>query len=429
MNQSHPYRPRVSRETRLLLITAVVAVVALWGLARIRFPDRPAPPNPVQPLLTQLAARPTFDDLASEVAALRPRLDPLLIALRFVPTRQTAGDAGRSLTALRVGDDVAIVLLEAGAATLTTEHGEPPLARDPASGLALVRVPAASAPRPALWSPQQTQRPRYLMATDASTEIVSLRPVFIGSTQPTASPAWPAPLWGLPSQPDLVPGTFLFTSDAALAGLVIANNGRPALVPGQILLAETERLLARPRRPLGYVGITVQPLTAAVGRAAGASNGVVVTWVDPRGPAAGLLEPGEVIETAAGETLATPEHFEARMARLTAGQEVMLGVREGGELRQAALAAAAAPAAAPTGSPGFALRAAAGAGTEVVRVDPGSIAEKAGVAAGDIITRVGEVRSPTPAQVRRAFTTVADGRPVIVAFTRGETHHVTAVEK
>src|SRR4051812_13987822 len=52
---SRGYRPRISRETRRLLMTACVAVLTLWVLARIRFPDRAGTPNPMPPLLTQLA--------------------------------------------------------------------------------------------------------------------------------------------------------------------------------------------------------------------------------------------------------------------------------------------------------------------------------------------------------------------------------------
>ena len=54
--------------------------MALWVLARVAFPDRPPPKNPVQPLLTQLTPRPTFADLASEIAALRPRVAPMIVA-------------------------------------------------------------------------------------------------------------------------------------------------------------------------------------------------------------------------------------------------------------------------------------------------------------------------------------------------------------
>ena len=68
MEANSPYRPRVSRETRLLLTAGLVAVAALWLLARIRFPERPVDPNPVPSVLSQLASVPKFDGLAGEIA-------------------------------------------------------------------------------------------------------------------------------------------------------------------------------------------------------------------------------------------------------------------------------------------------------------------------------------------------------------------------
>ena len=85
METSSPYRPRVSRETRLLLTAGVMAVAALWLLARIRFPERPVTPNPVPSVLSQLASGPTYDDLAREIAQLHARLQSSLLA-RDVPS-------------------------------------------------------------------------------------------------------------------------------------------------------------------------------------------------------------------------------------------------------------------------------------------------------------------------------------------------------
>ncbi len=65
---------RLSRETRHLLVAACIALVALWVLARLRFPDTPATANAIPPLLTQLSPRPGFTDLASEVARVQSRL-------------------------------------------------------------------------------------------------------------------------------------------------------------------------------------------------------------------------------------------------------------------------------------------------------------------------------------------------------------------
>src|SRR5688572_10969828 len=109
----NPRRPRVSRETRLLLTTALVALAALWVLARLRFPDLPTTPNPVTPLLSQIVTPPTFDDLASDVAQLQARLDSSLIAL----DAGSAGGAGGTrattwrVAALRLRDDLAITFV------------------------------------------------------------------------------------------------------------------------------------------------------------------------------------------------------------------------------------------------------------------------------------------------------------------------------
>jgi hypothetical protein len=85
METNSPYRPRVSRETRLLLTAGVMAVAALWLLARIRFPERPVTPNPVPSVLSQLASGPKYDDLAGEIAQLHARLQPSLLALDVPP--------------------------------------------------------------------------------------------------------------------------------------------------------------------------------------------------------------------------------------------------------------------------------------------------------------------------------------------------------
>src|SRR5436189_379664 len=112
---SRGYRPRISRETRRLLMTACVAVLTLWVLARIRFPDRAATPNPMPPLLTQLASPPRFSDLALAMDAMRGRLAPLLVAVASSGGDDAEGEpTGASLPALRIDDDVAVAILDPG---------------------------------------------------------------------------------------------------------------------------------------------------------------------------------------------------------------------------------------------------------------------------------------------------------------------------
>ncbi len=432
MDSNRPYRPRVSRETRLLLTTALVAVAALWVLARIRFPDLPATPNAVSPLLSQLATTPTFDGLASEVSQLQARLEPWLIALdasSFV-TRSGAGPNVSRVTALRVRDDLAITLMPAAHAR-GRGSTDRVVATDPASGLSVVRVPAESpVPAPTAWVPRRLERPQFLMVTDAANGRIGLRPVFIASLEPIASALWSDPIWTFSKPTDIVPGSFVFTAAGELVGMVIEHSGRWAIVPSGLVLAEVERLVKKSLAPAGDLGIRVQVLTPAVSSATGATAGVVVTWVEGTGSAAGVVSVGDVIEAADGRPLSTPEHWRVRLARLGAGDALTLQVRRRGELRDVQLHA---PAPAPASPPaqdqslGLRMRRAPRSGTALLSVEPGSAAARGGLAAGDVITLIGDISSPTPVQVRTAFTTAPEGKPVLVGVTRGATHLVTTL--
>ncbi len=413
MDRIHPYRPRVSRETRLLLTTGLIAIVALWVLARVRFPDRPPPQNPVQPLLTQLTPRPTFADLASEIAALRPRVAPLLVA----------GPAGMS--GLRVRDDVAAIWLDPKQYEAARNAGSL-LRHDPASGLSLVQIESGPSQTPELWSPQPIG-PRYFIASEVSAAGLSVRPVYVGWLAPADSPRWPGQEWQLPSTSDVASGSFLFTADAAVAGLVVDHGDGHVLVPAATVLAETDRLLDRLPTIRAYVGIDVQRLTAPISRATGATSGLIVTWVDPRGPAAGALQPGDVIEAANGAAISTTDDWDVHIARLGADQTLVLGVRDSSGRRDVPVVGSAA-AADHSLSLGLTLRAVPGIGAEVVRVDPGSAGNRSGLLAGDLITRADGPDAPTPAEVRQAFASPRE-RPLFIAFSRGSTHQVTALEK
>jgi PDZ domain-containing protein len=413
MDRSHPYRPRVSRETRLLLTTGLIAIVALWVLARVRFPDRPPPQNPVQPLLTQLTPRPTFADLASEIAALRPRVAPLLVA----------GPAGKS--GLRVREDVAAVWLDPKQHEAARNAGSL-LRHDPASGLSLVQIESQPSQTPVLWSPEPVG-PRYFIASEVSRAGLSLRPVYVGWLAPADSPRWPGQEWQLPSTSDLASGSFLFTADAAVAGLVVDHGDGQVLVPAATVLAEADRLLDRLPTMRAYVGIEVQRITASISKAIGATSGLIVTWVDPRGPAAGALHPGEVIEAVNGGAISTTDDWDVQTARLGADQTLVIGVRDSSGRRDVPVVGSAMPATDPA-SLGLTLRPLPGIGAEVVRVDPGSAGDRSGLLAGDVISRVDSTDAPTPAQVRQAFASPRE-RPLFIAFTRGTTHQVTALDR
>ena len=132
------------RETRLLLATIAVSAGMLLLLARFRFPDEasrqttesaPAP-------LERLAARATYDELASVMADLERRISPSLFALG------TQGDDGlRYLPAVRVTADRAVVMLPADRrlVSIGTTPGPPIVLRDPTTELVVVQTPPAEA--------------------------------------------------------------------------------------------------------------------------------------------------------------------------------------------------------------------------------------------------------------------------------------------
>ena len=407
MNHGLARRPRVSRETRLLLITALLSVVALWILARIRFPDQPAG-TPVQPLLTQLAPRPAFDNLASEIAQLRPRIEPLLVG-----------------TALRIRDDAAVTVLDS-----KWRHLDGVRAFDPVSSLAIISAPFLPAPPPVPWNPRDADGPRYLVAADVSTGAVALRPVFIGSLADMQSPLSSEPIWLAPASAELAPGSFVFTMDALLAGVVIDVGRQLAILPGPMLLKEVDRLLSKPSNPTGDLGIQVQELTTPIGNATGASTGVVVTQIDPKGPSAGVLAVGDVLEAIDGMPLETPLHWKARVLKLMADESVNVRVRRTNNVREVTLVAGPLPHVLH-GKPtiGVELRNIAGTGSAITEVEMGSIADRAGLRAGDVITLVGETRAPSPAAVLRVIERVSGGEAVLVAFVRNGAHAVTALER
>jgi hypothetical protein len=427
--ETSPYRPRVSRETRLLLTAGALAIATLWLLARVRFPERPVTPNPVPSVLGQIARGPNYDDLAGEIAQLQIRLQPSLVALELPsPARASSQNAHRT-AALRLRDDLAVMLVPPGS-NAEQLNDKTILARDAASGLAIARVLAASPVSPPIpWTPRQPQQTRYLVASDVARAGVSLRPAFVGSLDPIASPLWSEPIWAVPAQTDLVPGAFLFTTSAELAGLVMPHSGGLAIVPGATVLAEADRLLAMAPGVPGSLGIEVQELTPPLASVTGAAGGVVVTWIEADSAVRGQLAAGDVIEAVDGVALSSRQAWDVRSARVKVGETLTLRVRRRGELREVRLTATAAAPQPSRRSLGLTLRARTRIGVEVVRVESGSAAERAGLTAGDVITLVGELSAPAPAQVLRTFASMDQGQRVLVAVTRGDAHFVTTLER
>ena len=428
--ESGSYRPRLSRETRRLLLTALVATLTLWVLARVRFPERPAAPNPVPPILDQLTGPPTFAELAARVGELRGQLADSLVSLVFIrdDTHASYGGSVQRAVALRIRDDLAVTVV----APASRRAGGSPrgvVAEDRGSGLMLVETAVKTRPQlPIFWSPRDLQQPRYLLASSASPEDISLQPAFVGSLAPIETPQWAGSVWALPMDAAVAPGALLFTEQGELVGVVVQSESGPAIVPARLLLASAERLLEAPPKAAADLGVDVDTLTPRLAAAAGAQAGVVVAWVDPAGIAASLLRIGDVIEAIDDVAITNTEQWRVRAARVGVGDTINLRVTRRGAQRIVQLRV---PASSEENAAflGLGMRRVARVGTEVTRVVRGSASEAAGIAAGDLITAIGDIRAPTPAEISSAFEAIDSGGLLIVAVTRDGAHRVIALQR
>jgi S1-C subfamily serine protease len=327
---------------------------------------------------------------------------------------------------LRVAEELAVAMLGTG----ETPQQRALRARDRASGLALVSIPQESSLIPVgTWTPERLTQPRYFVAGDSTAAEVSFRPVFVSSLAPRESARWPAPIWTLPPSAEIAPGTFLFSTSAELVGVVVHDEVGRALVPGATVLSEAQRLLGAWQREPGSLGVEVQPLTKALAAVTGVSDGVVVSWVDPNGSAAAALRIGDVVEAVDDLATSTVQHWNAFVARVTAGQQVQLRVRRRHDVRSTTLIASAVVRPTPNGSLGLAMRERRGVGVEVIRVEPQSAGDRSGLLTGDLITLIGETEAPTPSQVARSYAALDDGGRVLIGVTRSRAHLVLVLER
>lgn len=441
----------VARETRLLAATIGVSIIVLLVLSRFRFPaaiDAPRDSAAAQPL-ARLAARAAFDDLSLAVRELSSRVNGSLIVIRVSATppgdQSGRGEAGtRLVPALRVRDDAAVVAVSEGTSiegVLGVPGPTAVIARDPVRGLALVRVPAVSAPVLTIREDvQPLTTPGYAAVGEASIGGAALRPVFIGRSDAITDPRWDAPLFTLGRSVSTDAGAPVFMLDGRLAGVVTLSEGEPTLVPAAAIMGTVEQLLRGTLTTSGDIGVTVQPVDAALARVTGTGSGAVVAAVAAKSPADGVLAPGDVITAVNNQPIRTAEGWRLRVSRATAGTRLTLTIRRNHEYtnvpvvvrdRPSRAPEAAANAAAAAGQPplGLTLRAVSGTGAEVLRVLPGSVAEAAGLRAGDLVVSLGRARTPSPADITAAYEALPrggvvylslerDGQPRLVALTR-----------
>jgi hypothetical protein len=422
------------RETRLLLATIAVSVAMLLLLARFRFPEattRGAAEPPAAAPLERLAARATFDELASTMADLERRIASRLEAVRIQPERPT----GSFAPAPRLTPDRGVVVLGPGEQVAGGTGTQLPLVigRDGVRDLAVVALP----PRPedvvSVRAGPPRGGPRYVAVAEATSQGPVIRPVYVGRMELNQDPRVTAPLLSVIALQQTLPqGAAIFGLDGQFIGLATRSGGVVTIVPGDSLQELALQAHEAPARP-GDLGVDVQALTPALARASGAETGVMINHVDPRGPAAGALISGDVIRTIDGVNVTTTGGFQQLASTRQPGKEVAIaGVRQGKALSvtvRAVEAGVRAAAVASGADPGVVVRAVPNVGLEVVALEPASAAARAGLEPGDIIVAVDGRTSPAANVLTRAFRSAASGAALLLTVRRGTAHRVVALEK
>lgn len=444
----------LSRETRLLAATIGVSIVVLVVLSRFRFPDvlPDARDGAAAQPLARLAARAAFDDLSLAVRELSGRVSGSLLVVRSTgptppadTTHNASRDGARLIPALRVRDDVAVVLTgETDAIDAVVGVAGPVtiLARDVVRGLTLVRVPAAPAPVLAIRDGQQPiATPSYLAVAEASEAGTSIRPLFVGRSDGLGDPRWDTSLItvGRGAAADI--GAPVFTLDGRLAGLLESSDGMPALVPASVVLAAVDQLLRSGTPPVGDIGVVTQDLDPLLEAATGVTAGAAIVAVGADGPAAQAFFPGDVITALNGQPVRSPDALRLRVTRAAPGSALSMTVRRDGGFFTAPVtvrarpAAPAQPASTRTDpaqgerSLGLTTRELPGRGSEITRVQPGSVAESAGLRAGDVVVSLGRTRAPTPSAIADAYAGLAAGRALLIAVERDTQPRLVALRR
>jgi S1-C subfamily serine protease len=255
--------------------------------------------------------------------------------------------------------------------------------------------------------------------------------LFGGSAGSFTHPQWNQPLLALGQGVSAENGALVFSLEGAFAGAVINRHGMRAIVPAEALLGAAERLIGRERGPVATVGVHLQPLNDSLRRATGASGGAIISFVDPAGPAAGVLAVGDVVIAVTGRPVQTAEQALLAIAQLapkTPGAIQVLRERKSMSLDVTPAPLDLAGPAASQQQLGLKLRQAAN-GVHVEWVAGGSAAAAAGLRAGDVITWLAGDSHSGPGDVVAEWEQLTRGRSMMVAVDRSGSRIVLALSK
>ncbi len=251
---------RSGRDSRLLALVILIAVVVLVVLARFRFPQNEAHPAAVTPgPLERLAARATYDDLAAAVHTALQRVESALITVGLEPDTQsaktpapsrtdTAGADLRTRIAVRLSNDWAIVHVPRGFRLARKVPDDPLVLRelDPEKEVAVVSLPLREGEDQLSAGSAELTGFAYVCAVDPTPAGPTATPVFIGRVRTLLDAHWGDNLIVPGGTAGLTPGSLLFQLDGRFLGLVVSQpGGGVAVVPAGVLAATLTSARAR----------------------------------------------------------------------------------------------------------------------------------------------------------------------------------------
>ena len=191
---------RVSRDTRLLILVIVVAVVVLFVLAQFRFPGAEVSLSTVTPSgLDRLAAQSNYDALAAAVQTAVKGVEPSVIVfdLEGVPDGSKQPEQRRA-QAIRLRDGLAVGLLPASFKVTGPAGGaNAPLIRgtDPSRSVFLAVLTAENSPARSANAVADFAGYTYVAVVEPAKGGPTVAPVFIGAQGRLQLDGWAEAYW------------------------------------------------------------------------------------------------------------------------------------------------------------------------------------------------------------------------------------------
>lgn len=232
---------RVSRETRLLILVIGVAVVVLFVLAQVRFPEAEVRLSTVTPAgLDRLAAKSNYDDLASAVNTAMQGVEASVVVFEAIGVPDgSKQEEHRRIQAIRLRDGLAIAALPGGFKSMRSAEGEEvPLLRlfEPARGVAIAALMSPNVPAKSASIVTEFPGFAYIAAVEPAAGGPTATPMFIGRVDPLYDERWEGELLVPGGSASPPAGSFVFLLDGRFIGLVVKMpSGVHAIAPAVLL--------------------------------------------------------------------------------------------------------------------------------------------------------------------------------------------------